>query len=69
MSTETEDYFESASWTIATVTMIVVSLVILIIQRIILQVFDFIFEICIFYIPTVIITIIFVTQKTRRGKQ
>lgn len=69
MSTETEDYFESASWTIATVTMIVVSLVILIIQRIILQVFDFIFEICIFYIPTVIITIIFVTQKTRRRKQ
>lgn len=66
MLTQPEDHNESATWTIATAIMIVTSLIVIIIQRMIFQVFDYVFEICIFYVPTLIITIIYITQKIRQ---
>lgn len=66
MVTPSESQNESTAWTIATVIMIVTSLIIIIIQRMIFQVFDYIFEICIFYIPTLIMTTIYILQKTHR---
>ena len=68
MSTQPEAYNESATWTIATAIMIVTSLIVIIIQRMIFQVFDYVFEICIFYVPTLIITIIYITQKIRQTR-
>lgn len=68
MSTQPEDYHESATWTIATAIMIVTSLIVIIIQRMIFQVFDYVFEICIFYVPTLIITTIYITQKIRQTR-
>jgi hypothetical protein len=68
MLTQPEDLNESATWTIATAIMIVTSLIVIIIQRMIFQVFDYVFEICIFYVPTLIITIIYITQKIRQTR-
>lgn len=68
MSTQPEDYNESATWAIATAIMIVTSLIVIIIQRMIFQIFDYVFEICIFYVPTLIITIIYITQKIRQTR-
>ncbi|MCW4041644.1 MAG: hypothetical protein NWE83_12960 [Candidatus Bathyarchaeota archaeon] len=68
MLTQPEDLNESATWTIATTIMIVTSLIVIIIQRMIFQVFDYVFEICIFYVPTLIITIIYITQKIRQTR-
>ncbi len=68
MATPSEAHDESAAWTIATVIMVVTSLIIVIIQRMIFQVFDYVFEICIFYIPTLIIAIIYIRHKTQRTR-
>jgi hypothetical protein len=66
MATLSETQYESTAWTIATVIMITTSLIVIIIQRMFSQVFDYVFEICIFYIPTLIITVIYILQKTQR---
>ena len=66
--TPSEAQEESAALTIATVIMVVTSLIIVIIQRMIFQVFDYIFEICIFYIPTLIMVVIYIRHKTQRTR-
>ena len=66
--TPSEVQNESAAWSIATVIMVVTSLIIVIIQRMIFQVFDYIFEICIFYIPTLIMVVIYIRHKTQRTR-
>lgn len=68
MLTQPEDHNESVAWTIATAIMIVTSLIVIIIQRMIFQVFDYVFEVLIFYVPTLIITVIYITQKTRQTR-
>jgi hypothetical protein len=68
MVTPSEAQYESAAWTIATVIMILTSFIVIIIQRMIFQVFDYVFEICIFYIPTLIMIIIYILQKTQRTR-
>jgi len=50
---------ESKSWQIATVTMLVIAAAVFLIQRFAGPVFDFVFEICLFYVPAVVIVILF----------
>ena len=54
---------EKDSWLIATLIMAVVSSTAFIVQRAIIPLFTYAFEVCVFYVPTIVLLIIYL--KTR----
>jgi antibiotic biosynthesis monooxygenase (ABM) superfamily enzyme len=50
---------ESKSWRIATITMLVIAAIVFLIQRFAGPVFDLVFEVCIFYVPAVVMVLLF----------
>jgi hypothetical protein len=50
---------ESKSWLIATITILVIAASVFFIQRFAGPVFDFVFEVCIFYVPAVVMVSLF----------
>jgi antibiotic biosynthesis monooxygenase (ABM) superfamily enzyme len=50
---------ESKSWQIATITMLVIAAMVFLVQRFAGPIFDFVFEICIFYVPAVVMVLLF----------
>jgi antibiotic biosynthesis monooxygenase (ABM) superfamily enzyme len=57
---------ESKSWLIATITILVIAAFVFLIQRFAGPVFDFVFEVCIFYVPTVVMVflLLYFRQKS-----
>jgi hypothetical protein len=50
---------ESESWLIATIVILVVAGTVFLIQRFAGPVFDFVFEVCIFYVPAIVMVFLF----------
>ena len=59
---------EYKGWFFATLIMIFISLVVFIIQRFIVQLFGYAFEVCLFYVPTVVLLIVYLKERSQKGK-
>ena len=64
-----EDWFmreKIDDWLLATTVMFVLSFVTFVIQRFVLRVLDPMFEICVFYIPTTVLSLIYVKLRLKK---
>lgn len=52
------------SWLIATIVMTALSSAVFTIQRFVTQVFNYPFEVCVFYVPTIASLIIYLWERT-----
>jgi hypothetical protein len=50
---------ESKSWFIATIVILAIAATVFLVQRFAGPVFDFVFEVCIFYVPAVVTVFLF----------
>lgn len=55
---------ERDSWVLAIFVMVVVSSAAFIIQRFVIHLFNHAFEICVFYVPTVVLLVIYLKRKS-----
>jgi len=56
---------ELRTWRIATLIMVTLAAVVFLVQRFVDQIFDVIFEVCIFYIPTFTIVTLLLYFRTK----
>jgi len=63
-----EQVRELESWRRATLAMIMMALVVFVLQRFVVRVFDVVFEICIFYVPAGAIVLLYFYFKNKQGK-
>jgi len=56
---------ELKTWRLATLIMVTLAAVVFLVQRFVGQLFDFVFEFCIFYIPTFTIVGLFLYFRTK----
>jgi len=61
-----QEKIESLSWLIATVIMALVAFTIFFVQCFVAQVFDTAIEVSIFYIPAIVLLIIFLKRKLQK---
>ncbi|RLI38285.1 hypothetical protein DRO66_02110 [Candidatus Bathyarchaeota archaeon] len=54
---------EKNSWLIATLIMTIISSIAFIIQRAITPIFTYAFEVCVFYVPTIVLWIIYMKKR------
>jgi hypothetical protein len=59
---------EKDSWLIATLIMTVVSSTAFIVQRVITPLFNYAFEVCVFYIPTIVLSIIYLKKRVESNE-
>jgi len=59
---------EKDSWLLATLIMAIISSTAFIVQRAIIPLFTYAFEVCVFYIPTIVLSIIYL-KKRRESKE
>jgi hypothetical protein len=54
---------EKDSWLIATLIMAFISSTAFIVQRVIAPLFTYAFEVCVFYVPTIVLSIIYLKKR------
>jgi hypothetical protein len=59
---------EKDSWLIATLIMVIISTSAFIVQRAITPLFTYAFEVCVFYVPTIVLSIIYLKKRVKSNE-